>query len=47
MGSRCATTAHAITYASTLPEIDPTRIGIWGSSYSAATCWSSARSTAA
>jgi fermentation-respiration switch protein FrsA (DUF1100 family) len=27
---------HAITYASTLPEVDPARIGIWGSSYSAA-----------
>jgi fermentation-respiration switch protein FrsA (DUF1100 family) len=25
---------QAITYASTLPEVDPTRIGIWGSSYS-------------
>lgn len=25
---------HAITYASTLSEVDPTRIGIWGSSYS-------------
>src|SRR5215472_2569465 len=25
---------HAITYASTLPEVDPQRIGIWGSSYS-------------
>ena len=25
---------HAITYASTLPEVDATRIGIWGSSYS-------------
>src|SRR5487761_969670 len=25
---------HAITYASTLPETDPERIGIWGSSYS-------------
>jgi uncharacterized protein len=25
---------HAITYASTLPEVDPGRIGIWGSSYS-------------
>lgn len=25
---------HAITYASTLPEIDANRIGIWGSSYS-------------
>ena len=33
-GSRCATTAHAITYASTLPEVDADRIGIWGSSYS-------------
>jgi fermentation-respiration switch protein FrsA (DUF1100 family) len=25
---------HAISYASTLPEVDPARIGIWGSSYS-------------
>jgi fermentation-respiration switch protein FrsA (DUF1100 family) len=25
---------HAITYAGTLPEVDATRIGIWGSSYS-------------
>src|SRR6266545_7858973 len=25
---------HAITYAGTLPEVDPRRIGIWGSSYS-------------
>jgi len=25
---------HAITYATTLDEVDPTRIGIWGSSYS-------------
>jgi fermentation-respiration switch protein FrsA (DUF1100 family) len=25
---------HAITYAQTRPEIDPNRIGIWGSSYS-------------
>ena len=25
---------HAITYATTLPEVDPKRIGIWGSSYS-------------
>src|SRR6202007_290232 len=25
---------HAITYASMLPEVDPARIGIWGSSYS-------------
>jgi dienelactone hydrolase len=25
---------HAITYASTLPTVDATRIGIWGSSYS-------------
>ena len=25
---------HAITYASTLPEVDAGRIGIWGSSYS-------------
>lgn len=27
---------HAITYASTLPDVDPSRIGIWGSSYSGA-----------
>ena len=27
---------NAITYASTLPEVDPARIGIWGSSYSGA-----------
>jgi fermentation-respiration switch protein FrsA (DUF1100 family) len=25
---------HAITYATTLPEVDPARIGVWGSSYS-------------
>lgn len=25
---------HAITYVTTLPETDPSRIGIWGSSYS-------------
>src|SRR6201987_4881004 len=25
---------HAITYAGTLPEVNPARIGIWGSSYS-------------
>ncbi|MGH9117257.1 MAG: alpha/beta hydrolase [Acidimicrobiales bacterium] len=25
---------HAITYAQTRPEVDPERIGIWGSSYS-------------
>src|ERR1700749_4459370 len=25
---------HAITYAGTLPEVAPGRIGIWGSSYS-------------
>jgi fermentation-respiration switch protein FrsA (DUF1100 family) len=25
---------HAITYASTLPEVDSRRVGIWGSSYS-------------
>src|SRR5260370_40121857 len=25
---------HAITYVSTLPGVDPQRIGIWGSSYS-------------
>lgn len=25
---------HAITYATTLPEVDATRIGVWGSSYS-------------
>jgi cephalosporin-C deacetylase-like acetyl esterase len=26
--------SDAITYAQTLPEVDPSRIGIWGSSYS-------------
>lgn len=26
--------SDAITYASSLPEVDPNRIGIWGSSYS-------------
>jgi uncharacterized protein len=25
---------HAVTFATTLPEVDPARIGIWGSSYS-------------
>ncbi|MFG2514013.1 alpha/beta hydrolase [Streptomyces sp. NPDC048584] len=25
---------HAITYAGTLPEVDPDRIGVWGTSYS-------------
>jgi fermentation-respiration switch protein FrsA (DUF1100 family) len=25
---------HAITFARTLPEVDPERIGVWGSSYS-------------
>ncbi|RCW39691.1 hypothetical protein DFQ14_11567 [Halopolyspora algeriensis] len=25
---------HAITYAGTLPEVDPTKVGVWGSSYS-------------
>src|SRR6266511_1065743 len=25
---------HAITYAQTRPEVDPGRIGVWGSSYS-------------
>lgn len=25
---------HAITYARGLPEVDPTRVGVWGSSYS-------------
>jgi fermentation-respiration switch protein FrsA (DUF1100 family) len=29
---------HAITYAGTLPAIDPARIGIWGSSYSGGHC---------
>ena len=29
---------HAITYVSTLPHIDPDRIGIWGSSYSGGHC---------
>lgn len=27
---------HAITYAQTLPQVDPERIGIWGTSYSGA-----------
>jgi cephalosporin-C deacetylase-like acetyl esterase len=26
--------SDAITYAQTLPEVDPERIGVWGSSYS-------------
>lgn len=30
---------HAITYATTLPEVDPARIGIWGSSYSGGHCF--------
>ncbi|HTF46100.1 MAG TPA: alpha/beta fold hydrolase, partial [Pseudonocardia sp.] len=25
---------HAITYAGTRPDVDPSRIGVWGSSYS-------------
>jgi cephalosporin-C deacetylase-like acetyl esterase len=25
---------HAISYVSTLPEVDAARIGVWGSSYS-------------
>lgn len=29
---------HAITYATTLPDIDGARIGIWGSSYSGGHC---------
>ena len=29
---------HAITYVSTLPHVDPARIGIWGSSYSGGHC---------
>lgn len=29
---------HAITYATTLPGVDPGRIGIWGSSYSGGHC---------
>ncbi len=29
---------HAITYATTLPDIDAARIGIWGSSYSGGHC---------
>ena len=29
---------HAITYAATLPSVDPERIGIWGSSYSGGHC---------
>jgi len=37
----------AITFAETLPETDAARIGIWGSSYSGAMCWSSGRSTGA
>ena len=35
-GRRCATTAHAITYARTREEVDADRIGVWGSSYSGA-----------
>ncbi len=33
-GNRCEDYRHAITYACTLPTVDATRIGIWGSSYS-------------
>lgn len=29
---------HAITFATTLSEVDPARIGIWGSSYSGGHC---------
>jgi hypothetical protein len=29
---------HAITYATTLPYVDPNRVGIWGSSYSGGHC---------
>lgn len=29
---------HAVTFATTLPEVDPVRIGIWGSSYSGGHC---------
>lgn len=29
---------HAITFATILPEVDPARIGIWGSSYSGGHC---------
>ena len=38
---------HAITYAQMRPEVDAARIGVWGSSYSAAHPTSSGRSTAA
>ena len=31
--TRSATIRHAITYASSLPEVDSSRIGIWGTSY--------------
>jgi hypothetical protein len=37
---------HAITYASTLPEVDPRRIGIWAAATPAAMSWWSPRSTA-
>src|SRR5450631_2751583 len=33
-GHRSRDYRHAITYASTLPEVDSSRIGVWGSSYS-------------
>ncbi len=36
----------AITFAETLPQTDPARIGIWGRATAAGTCWWSARSTA-
>lgn len=29
---------HAVTFATTLPDVDPGRIGIWGSSYSGGHC---------
>ncbi len=29
---------HAITYATALPDVDPNRVGIWGSSYSGGHC---------
>ena len=33
-GNRCVTTGMRLSYACTLPTVDATRIGIWGSSYS-------------
>ncbi|OAL36041.1 hypothetical protein AYO20_04703 [Fonsecaea nubica] len=32
--TQCSDISDAITYASTRPEVDPDKIGIWGSSYS-------------